>query len=307
MGGVSYMLNNPRLNRLRTPKTLVENRVCFAGPHSELNIYDTYLPVDKVELAADQVLYCGMLTGRKIMYGQNNKATEFLPHESFVIAPGEKVAIDFPEASHQTPTTCLTIEISEQRLSSISDSLNKACPAPSALGEWHYNRQILHTHHTQGTQSLLERLVNVFSENHPDRNMFIDMGISELVIRLLRQQGRDFLLAHCRREPDAHGVAAVIAHIEQHLDQALDVDDLCRSACMSRSRLYAEFKKQLGCSPGEFQQQMRMQRAVELLNQGRGITEISYEVGYQNPSHFSRRFRRQFGCSPRQYQQRQHD
>ena len=48
---------------LDKPKTLVENRVSFAGPHSELSIYDTYLPAENVLLHSSGLLYCGMIQG----------------------------------------------------------------------------------------------------------------------------------------------------------------------------------------------------------------------------------------------------
>ena len=45
-----------------TPRTrrLIENRICYAGPHAELSIYDTWWPARDVALSAERVLYCGM-------------------------------------------------------------------------------------------------------------------------------------------------------------------------------------------------------------------------------------------------------
>ena len=49
---------------LRKPKLLVENRTSFVGPESEVSIYDTYLPENLVRLDTDQLMYCGMISGR---------------------------------------------------------------------------------------------------------------------------------------------------------------------------------------------------------------------------------------------------
>ncbi|MTI15024.1 hypothetical protein E1189_18660 [Sansalvadorimonas verongulae] len=43
---------------------------------------------------------------------------------------------------------------------------------------------------------------------------------------------------------------------------------------MSRNRLYEEIRKNLGVSPGEFQKQHRMQKALALLKQGYSVTHI---------------------------------
>ena len=68
------------LNQLRTPQKLVENRISFAGSDSELSIYDTYDSAVRVGLNADQLLYCGMVSGRKVMHDNYRSNDQlFLP------------------------------------------------------------------------------------------------------------------------------------------------------------------------------------------------------------------------------------
>jgi AraC-like DNA-binding protein len=73
---------------------------------------------------------------------------------------------------------------------------------------------------------------------------------------------------------------------------------------MSRSRLYVEFKQKLGCSPVELQQQLRLKRAAERIRNGEAITAISYDLGFNDPSHFCHRFKNFFGCTATEYKQR---
>jgi len=286
-------------------RELVENRVCRAGPHSELSIYDTYAPAREVSLSSGELLYCGMISGRKILHGRSKFEAEFLPRESFVMAPGETVEIDFPDASMQSPTSCLTIEITRQRIARICDSLNQHSPLEPDFGEWHFRPDsLIHTPHSLATQALLERMVETFFENATDRDLLIDLGVSELVVRMLRYQTRAFLLAYCQTTPDANGLTAALHHLKENLDGPLNIDHLCRLACMSRTRFFTAFKKHVGCSPAEFHQQLRMQEACARLRGGESVTSICYALGYQNLSHFSRRFHQFFGVSPRRYQQR---
>jgi len=298
-------MRSAKLSELRKPQRLVENRVSFAGPEAELSIYDTYYAASRVGLDADQLLYCGMIQGRKIMYDLHHPVEQlFLPHESFVMAPGEHVEIDFPDATTQSPTTCLTIEISKEKVARISERLSDLYPLETGFEGWQCKGNVLHTHHTTATQHLLTRLVSFFTENHPDRDVLVDLGVSELIIRMLRNQEREFLLNYCRHTPDSSGITAALSHLERHLAEPLDIDRLSGIACMSRSRLYTEFKNQLGCSPSELQQQLRLKEAAKKLARGEAITRVCYDLGFTNPSHFSRRFRRFFGCAPRDYQNR---
>jgi AraC-like DNA-binding protein len=288
--------------RHESRQLLIENKLTFSGPGTELSIYDTYRAASGVRLDANQLLYCGMVKGKKVMHEDHNEQGKvFLPHESYVMAPGGSVDIDFPEANELEPTTCLTIELPKERIELISDRMRALTTLDELDHDWEYDPHVMHNQHTADTQQLLEKLVSLFTQNHPDKEMMVDLGVSELIIKLLRQQGRDVLLRYCQQTPDASGITAAIYYLEQNITLPLEVDILCRQACMSRSRLYTEFKKQLGCSPGEYQQQQRLKRAADMLKSGRRVTEACYDVGFSDLSHFSRRFTQFFGCSPSQF------
>jgi len=286
----------------RTPKVLVENKVSFAAESSELSIYDTYQAANRVGLCSDQLMFCGMVTGKKIMHADKDDIhNPFLPHESFVMAPNQQVEIDFPEARLDTPTTCLAIEIAPERIQQVADKLEVVSPKQKEFGHWQYQHKVLHTHHTSETQALLNRIVSIYTENHPDRKLLIDLAVSELSVRLLRQQTRDFIVAYCEQDPEANNINQVVSYILEHLSEPLDIDYLSKLACMGRTKFFAEFKNHLGCTPIVFQQQERLKLAARLLAKGKQITETSFEVGFQNISHFSRAFKSQFGQSPSQF------
>lgn len=297
-----------KLSKTRTPQKLVENKVSFAGDCSDVSIYDTYEAASRVRLDAGELLFCGMISGRKVMHrpdaGRSSKGQVFLPHESFVMAPGEVVEIDFPDACIHTPTTCLTIEISKEKVSAISERLSESIAMPQLVEQWQFATPILHTHHNSETQRLLNRLLTLFTENHPDRNLLIELNVTELIIRMLRHKTRDFLLTWCSKDPEANALVAALDWINSTLSQPLDITRLCRHAGMSRSRLYVEFKQKIGCSPVELQQQLRLKRAAERIRGGEAITAVAYDLGFKSPSHFCRRFKAFFGCVATEYKDR---
>jgi len=295
------------IDKLRQPKQLVENRTSFLGPESEVSIYDTYLPEELVRLDADQLMYCGMVSGKKVMHSHLMPDQIFLPHESFVLAPGETVGIDFPDAKEDNPTTCLTVEISKEKVLEVANRLcDQGAVKPGTCEKWSRPGAVMHTHHCTATQRLLARMVMLFTENHPDRDMLIDFNVSELIIRMLRHQERDFLLNYSLQQPDASSLTSALQWIRSHLSLPLDIEQLCKEACMSRSRLYAEFKLRLGCSPVELQQQLRLKEAGLRLSRGEVITTVCYDLGFSSPSHFCRRFKNMYGCTPTEYRNRSH-
>ena len=307
----STLMDQAAFNRRRIsesgPQQLVENRTIYERHGADLSIYDTFAKADKVRLDAEEVLYCGMISGKKILHGKNHFNATFLPHESFLMAPGETVEIDFPDATMEHPTSCLTLGISRERLRQECERLNQACPLPKELGEWDSrDEQVLHVFHTEATQQLLVRIVESFLSQDEDRDLVLNLGVTELVTRMLRQKGRQFLMQCAQNDPTLNGLTDVVRYIDDHLAESVGVEALCGVACMSRSKLYQLFRDVMGMGPVEYIQQRRLERARELMVSGHTVTQACYEVGYVNPSHFTRRFHQQYGCTPREFSKSHH-
>ncbi|CAM4137440.1 AraC family transcriptional regulator [Pseudoalteromonas ostreae] len=295
----STLLTEKLTKKRQAIDVLIENKITFASDNAELSIYDTYQDAQKVALHSSELLFCGMISGKKVMHvADSNYHEEFLPQQSFVLAPEQGVLIDFPEASMQQPTTCLAIEISRDKISQVADALNMQQQISSG-DFFHYIPKLVHTQHNQQTQQLLERMIGLFSENEQDRHYLIDLSVNELITRLLQQQSRDLMLANCQ-QTIVCPLTDALHFIKEHLNQTLDIDTLCKIACMSRSKFYQQFKLAFGQSPAMWQQQLRLKRSRQLLQSGQQISQVCYDLGFTNPSHFSRLFKQKFGISPKQ-------
>jgi AraC-like DNA-binding protein len=286
----------------RTPQVLVENKLSFAGDNAQLSIYDTFEQAKAIDLVSDQLMFCGMVSGKKVMHSNHGAYNcDFFPHESFVMAPNQAVAIDFPTATLNQPTTCIAIEISDNRIKQVCDGLNVNAPLDNYQQEWHYQESLVHTHHNAQTQALLDRMVTIFTENHQDRNFMIDLAVRELIARLLRHQTRDFIISHSLSQPDHNGLNAAIDYLVSNIKEEMNIDELCKKACMSRTKFYTEFKRHLGSSPAEFLFQARLKYAAQLLKNNNSVTQACYNCGFKDTSHFSRSFKRFYGLSPQQF------
>ncbi|MDH6304196.1 ligand-binding sensor domain-containing protein/signal transduction histidine kinase/DNA-binding response OmpR family regulator [Parabacteroides sp. PF5-5] len=81
------------------------------------------------------------------------------------------------------------------------------------------------------------------------------------------------------------------------------VDILAEQLHISRSGLFAKVKSLAGMTPNELIQLIRLKKAATLISEGQfRINEICYQVGFNNPSYFSKCFQKQFGLLPKEFQ-----
>ena len=89
---------------------------------------------------------------------------------------------------------------------------------------------------------------------------------------------------------------------ENFSNSELNVNFLADKLNISRSSLFAKIKTLAEITPNEMIQMMRLKKAAQLMKEGRyTISEISYMVGFSNPSYFSKCFQKQFGIKPTDY------
>jgi AraC-like DNA-binding protein len=91
-----------------------------------------------------------------------------------------------------------------------------------------------------------------------------------------------------------------IAIVERHMrDEEFSVDDFSREIGLSRAQLHRKLIALTDCSARDFIRRLRLERAFELLHSDAGnVSEIAFQVGFRDPSHFAKSFRKQFGVPP---------
>ena len=90
--------------------------------------------------------------------------------------------------------------------------------------------------------------------------------------------------------------------IMEQFDQTIDMNQLARESGMSLSGFRKKFIQATGLPPGKYLQQIRLNKADELLRQtDLLIGDIALQLGFENIYYFSRLFKQKTGCSPSAY------
>jgi AraC family transcriptional regulator len=121
--------------------------------------------------------------------------------------------------------------------------------------------------------SLAERVLGIASDSHPTA------------------------LAPSSR--DQKRISRALRQIEKHCDEALDLDTLAGTACMSKYHFLRCFRRIVGVTPHQFLLSARLRRAaVTLRTSDQHVSTIAFDCGFGDLSTFNAQFRQAFGAAP---------
>ncbi|MHA4894879.1 helix-turn-helix transcriptional regulator [Pedobacter sp. PWIIR3] len=101
---------------------------------------------------------------------------------------------------------------------------------------------------------------------------------------------------------DIKAIYAIKSRLQSDLHIPPDIASLAREAGMSEPKMRKLFKQTFGKGVFNYYQSMRMNEAARLLKNKRlSVSEVGYNLGFTNLSHFSRVFEKYIGLKPKKY------
>jgi AraC-like DNA-binding protein len=90
--------------------------------------------------------------------------------------------------------------------------------------------------------------------------------------------------------------------IRQHLEDELSIHDVAQMIGMGYSNFRKLFKEYTGVSPALYQQDLRLQRAMDLLSAtNMSVKEIAYKLHFESADYFSTKFKKKVGTTPSEF------
>ena len=281
---------------------MVENQTSYTMNHAAMHVFETHQTAESVLLQFDQPVLASMIKGKKIMHLRDKQSFDFLPGESLILPSNEVMCIDFPQAKVQDPTQCLAMAISEEMIFKVISIMNDTMPRADER-EWDFMDYNFHFTNDNGIYQIIQKLLFLFTEDHPSKDVFVDFTLKELIIRILQANTRKVYLDKSDQICSNNRIAFVVRYIQENLSQPLTIELLSQKACMSESNFHRVFKNEMGLSPVEFINNERIQLALRLLKDpSRKIKDVFMECGFESRSYFNRVFKKHILESPKEYQ-----
>jgi AraC-like DNA-binding protein len=151
-------------------------------------------------------------------------------------------------------------------------------------------------------QLLLKNIVSV-EMNNSLNNFYVQIKVQELMYLLFSKLSlREHTAFKNINSNDAEKLLIIRNEILRDLSTPPVLSELAIIASMSETKLKQLFKQTFGDTIYNYYQKARMEEAAFLLKQAKhSVSEVGYELGFSNLSHFSRLFEKQYGITPKKF------
>ena len=246
-------------------------------------------------------LHCIFSLGLGVVAQGHKQA--LLGEEVITYGPGQSMltTIDLPVISHvthateQEPLLGLMLTLDSREIVQIAADLQLP-PLPRHAA---YQPISIETLDERLLEALV-RLLNLLDEPALAPRL-APLIRQEIIIRLLVGPHREQLQHLVLNGSPSQQISKAVAWLKLNFAKPLKVDELAGHVHMSPSTFRQHFRAITGTSPLQYQKQLRLQEARQLmLSQAMDAGRASITVGYESPSQFSREYSRLFGAPPQQ-------
>lgn len=205
-----------------------------------------------------------------------------------------------PEQPHialdDTPiTTLVALFFDVQFLNNIAKSIAKTADLSFANMNFEYDAHL---------KNILHEFIKELKFKQSGYDLITQSIAIEAGVYLLRRLRSNCLLKVAERHyAENKTIARAIDFMHANYQTGFSLNDLAQAANLSPYHFSRVFKAEVGKTPMEYLVDLKIKHAKELLQkcEDMSITEICFESGFNNLSHFSRTFYKKVGVTPTAY------
>ncbi|MCX0392006.1 AraC family transcriptional regulator [Clostridium perfringens] len=245
------------------------------------NYKDTYKSYEYKRL-------CTIVDGEENVRINNGDNITYDSSKYMLLPPNSSV-----EMKIEKPTKALVLELNENLISTVSEKLSYELDVD-------LNKSILEKPFFNENNELIElttkRIVETATKDTNNKEFLLDLYAQEITYSLLNTKGAKDIIASDFNNP----INRSIQIMKGNLKNNITVSEIAYTLNMSLPSFSSKFKKAMGMTPNDYLTNLKLNEAARLLKFS-SVTEIAYDLGYENISHFIKLFKKKFGLTPKQY------
>ncbi len=278
------------MRELRDFDRLAESQSALCTDYIKLLYYDLPQFYKSEYHSYEAPRLCTILDGVKEVKINDTEAFAYAEDGFILLPPHSEVQMYMPEH-----TKAIVYEFDENLIEHVSQKVGDQLQLSMDKSEL-YASFSLHQQNNR-IQTLTNRIQDIFIENDRNMGFLVDLACQELVYELLKMDGCQAIIQSQKNHP----IHKAIQLMNTHPERIGSLQEIAFEINMSPSNFTQQFKTVTGVNPSDYLTEVKLKKARQMLNQ-MAVTEVAYELGYQNISHFIKLFKLQNGVTPKQYQ-----
>ena len=231
---------------------------------------------------------CTILEGNKIIKVDKNDEFSYSSNEFVLLPPNSNVNMEIP-----VPTKALVLEIDDNIIQKVYDKISLSLDLDLTKN----SQKFFLGEKDNNINHVLNNIINAYFSQEKNKIFLMDLYIQEMIYNVLKMQGSNFIL----RRDDKNPVPSAIKYMKANYSKNIKIKDIANNLNMSESNFSSCFKRTTGISPKDYIKNLKLSKAIELLKENT-VTEVAFELGYENISYFISEFKKRYGYTPKQYQ-----
>ena len=280
-------------------KSILDNRSFINkkdGIHDTLlkdvKIFKTTTYEPKSPLIYDVCLIL-VLQGKKLANLASNTLT--FDCDNYLVVPTTLPLECETYASKEEPFVCLLIHIDKKIMYEIIDAVTKKDFKQTKEN----NLGIFSDKVTKKIEDITFKLLDTL-ESKEETEILGNSILKELYYRIAIGENSNFLHKMFLDNNNEAKIAKALKNIHDNYDKSIDIPTLAREEEMSVSSFHTHFKQITSHTPLQYIKKIKLTKAKDLIaKHNYQVVDAAYELGYDNPSQFSRDFKKYFGYPPK--------
>ena len=162
---------------------------------------------------------------------------------------------------------------------------------------------ILHLDNEHFTQisALFDKIQNEFESTLPGRQ-FIMLS---LLMQILLELSRIYSMEEVPFK-QLYLIGSAVEYMQKNYAKPITMEQVSKASGVSRRNLFRYFKTTINCTPLEYLTRLRLQKALELIQQSDlSLGEIALRCGFYDSNYLSKKFAAKYGIPPGQFRKQQ--
>lgn len=233
---------------------------------------------------------CTIVQGTKHVKINNGKEFDYNNSEFILLPPNSSVQMEIKE-----DTIAVVYEISDKLIGDIREHIQNKFESDII----DVKSEIIKNEFKEEIQSPLKRINNYCSGNEQNKTFLIDLCAQELTYNLMK----NLLITPNPNNKYFDPVDYTMNFLKENIYKAVTINEIAAHLNMSASNLISCFKKKTNMTPKEYQNILKIKTSKDELRY-KNVSEVCYDLGFENVSYFIRLFKNYYGETPKQYAMR---